>query len=139
MGITDPFVRLTARLKKKLKQTKTSAEHFGKIILIEVPFDPRSLDQDKLQEAVRRAALSSRTALAIILAKRDGNPQFRHHYSQSAVYNQNATTMRPELASFFDRFSKAEVTTDPILDSPYPRSWPDAQARAAALAKSVPD
>jgi hypothetical protein len=137
--VPDPFHRLTAKLKKKLKQTKTSAEHFGKIIFVEVPFDPQSLDQDRLREAVRAAALNSRSALAIILANREKNPQFRFHYSQSGTYNRNAAKMRPEVVGFFDRLSKAELNIDPVLGLPYPRPWSDAQVRARTISRPVPD
>ena len=37
-GEPDPYGRLSTKLKKKLKQTKTTAEHFGKIVFVEVPF-----------------------------------------------------------------------------------------------------
>ena len=129
-GEPDPYGRLTTKLKKKLKQTKTSAEHFGKIVFVEVPFDLRAVDEGRLAAAVREAAVNSRSALAIVLAHREGNPNFRHHYSQSGTYNATAATIRPEIAELFERVSKAELTVDPILGTPYRRSWADAQARA---------
>jgi hypothetical protein len=126
----EPYERLTNKLKKKLKQTKTSAEHFGKIVFVEVLFDLRAVDEGRLAAAVREAALKSRSALAIILGHREGNPNFRHHYAQSGTYNETAAAIRPEVVQLFERLSKAELTLDPILATPYPRSWAEAQTRA---------
>ena len=136
---SDHYSRLTSKLKKKLKQTKTAAEHFGKIVLIEVPFDLRAVDTDKLKEAVRGAAVHSRTTLAIILANREPNPQIRYHYSQSGTFNQTAARIRPELVELFERIAKSEIAVDPILGSPYRRSWAEAQVHAARIAKPSPD
>lgn len=139
-GEPDSYKRLTAKLKKKLKQTKTSEEHFGKTVFIEVPFDLRAADEGRLGAAVREAALNSRSALAIVLAHREGNPNFRHHYAQSGTYNATAAMIRPEVAHLFERLSKAELRNDPILGTRYLRSWAEAQARAREQSlRSHPD
>jgi hypothetical protein len=139
-GEPDPYKRLSTKLKKKLKQTKTSEEHFGKAVFIEVPFDLRAADEGRLKAAVREAALHSRSTLAIVLAHREGNPNFRHHYAQSVTCNATAAMIRPEVAQLFERLSKAELTNDPILGTPYPRSWTEAQARAREQSlRSHPD
>ena len=135
----DAFTRLTAKLKKKLKQTKTSAEHFGKIVLIEVAFDLRDVNTGKLANAVREAAIHSRTALAIILANRERNPHIRYHYLQSGTYNETAAKIRPEIVQLFDRLATAEANVDPILESPYRRTWTDAEARARTIGEPTPD
>jgi hypothetical protein len=135
----DAFTRLTAKLKKKLKQTKTSTEHFGKIVLIEVAFDLRDVNTDKLTEAVREAAVHSRTALAIISANREPNPHFRHHYSQFGTYNETAAKIRPEIVHLFDRLATAEGNIDPILGSPYRRTWTAAETRARKVGSPAPD
>jgi len=135
----DNYARLTAKLKKKLKQMKASLEHFGKIALIEVPFDLRSVDDDKLGGAVREAALNSRTALAIILANREANPHFRHHYSQSGTYNKTAAAIRPEVVELFDGIAKTEMAVDPILGCAYRRTWTEAQSRVKEFPHVSPD
>ena len=136
----DYYDRLTAKLSKKLKQTKISTEHFGKIVLIDVTLDLRTADTVKLQDAVRRAAVRSGTTLAIqILARREPNPQMRYHYSLSITFNQTAARIKPEVVAHFDRVARGEVVLDPILGLPYRRTWPDAQLHAGDIAKSSPD
>src|SRR5207245_2758570 len=98
-----------------------------------------AVDTDKLKEAVRGAAVHSRTTLAIILANREPNPQIRYHYSQSGTFNQTAARIRPELVELFERIAKSEIAVDPILGSPYRRSWAEAQVHAARIAKPSPD
>jgi hypothetical protein len=136
---SDQYSRLEAKLKKKLKQTKITAEHFGKIALIEVPFDLRIADPDRLKEVVRSAATHSRATLAVILAKRESSPRFRHHYSMSIAFNQTAAKIRPDTAELFERVAQNELRTDPILGSLYHRSWAEAQLRAETIAKTNPD
>jgi hypothetical protein len=131
----DHYSRLTAKLKKKLKQTKTSAEHFGKIALIEVPFDLRTADSVKLEKAVHEAAVHSRTTLAIILAQREANPHFRHHYSLSVTGNAAAARMQPGIVELLNRMAQGEIAIDCILGLPYRRSWGEAEARAGKIAK----
>ena len=140
-GEVDQFTRLTTKLKKKLKQTKTTAEHFGKIIFVEVPFDLRSVDEAKVKKAVQNAAFNSKTALAIVLAHREGNPQIRNSYSQSGAYNKTAVKIRPDVAELFERIAKQEVEIDPILGLSYRRTWAEAFAHVRALAekKNRPD
>jgi len=46
-----------------------------KVVLLEVPFDLRSVNREQLRLAVRDAALNSSSALAIILPNREPNPQ----------------------------------------------------------------
>jgi hypothetical protein len=132
----DYYSRLTAKLKKKLKQTKISAQHFGKVVLVEVPFDLRTVDTGKLREAVREAAVHSRMTLAIILANREPNLHLRYHYSQSTTFNQTAAVLQPEVLELFNRIAQSEGTVDPILGSPYRRSWAEAQMHAAKIAKT---
>ncbi|MCU1308916.1 MAG: hypothetical protein JWO20_41 [Candidatus Angelobacter sp.] len=126
----DNYSRLTAKLKKKLKQTKISAEHFGKIVLVEVPFDLRSVDGEKLKSAVQAAASNSNSTLAIILANREPNPQIRFHYSQSGAFNHAAATMHPQFVELLNRMAQGEMTLDMLLGLPYRRSWADAAVHA---------
>lgn len=137
----DPYARLTAKLKKKLKQMKTTSEHFGKIVFVEVPFTLQIANSDELREAVRNAALSSRTALAIILAHRQTNPQIRHGYEQVANYNKTAVEIKPEIRELFERLSKQEAEVDPILGLPFRRTLDEAREflKNATRAKLAPD
>lgn len=132
----DHYSRLTAKLRKKLRQTKVSEKHMGKIVFIEVPFSLRAIDESKLKLAVRAAAVQSKTTLAIILANREPNPQTRFHYSQSGTFNETALrTGEPhivELVNFLNRNFQSELTLDPIAGEPYRRSW-------ARLRQSSPD
>ncbi len=133
------YDRLTAKLRKKLGQTKISKEHFGKIILVEVTFDLRIVQEELLREAVREAARHSGTTLAIILAKREQNPHMRYHYCFSFTFNQTGASIKPELVELFDRVGKNEVTLDPILFSAYSRTWEEAEVRARQIAKPIPE
>ncbi len=134
----DYYNRLTAKLSKKLKQTKTSTEHFGKIVLIEVAFDLRTVDTVKLKEAVRKAAVQSGTTLAIILAKREPNPHLRYHYCLSITFNQIAARIKPEVLEHFNRLAQREGALDPILNSPYRRTWAEAQLHAKKISTAGP-
>lgn len=133
------YDRLTAKLKKKLKQTKISNEHFGKIIFVEVTFDIRTVDEDRLKEAVRKAASQSGTTLAIILAKREPNPHMRYHYCLSLTFNQIGVTIKSEVVELFERLAKGEVTLDPILSSAYHRTWEEAQLHARQIERPIPE
>jgi hypothetical protein len=138
-GQPDYYKRLTEKLKKKLKQTKTSWGHFGKIVLIEVPFDFRNVDSDKLKEAVREAAIHSRATLGVILAHRESGPHFRFYYSESNTFNLRASLLKPEIVELFKLFGDSEILIDPILGSPYPRSWEEAQVRASKITQPIPE
>jgi hypothetical protein len=133
------YDRLTAKLNKKLKQTKILPEHFGKVVLIEVAFDLRTADTVKLKEAVRKAAVQSGTTLAIILAKREPSPHIRYHYCLSVMFNQTAARIRPEVVEHFNRVAQGEVALDPILKSPYRRTWAEAQLHARKIGKPSPE
>ena len=129
---SDHYNRLTTKLQKKLRQTRISDRHMGKIVFIEVPFSLRKIDDDKLKLAVHAAAIHSRTALSIVLADREANPQTRYHYSQSATFNQTALrTGKPEIVELVDFLNcafQSELTLDPILGLPYRRNWSEALA-----------
>jgi hypothetical protein len=133
----DYYDRLTAKLKKKLNQTKTSEGHFGKIILVEVSFDLRLVDGDRLRKAVREAVSNSRTTLAIVLAKREENPHMRYHYCLSTTFNQTGAKIKPDVVELFERAGKNEATLDPILCSPYTRTWDEAQVHARQITKPI--
>jgi len=133
---TDPYVRLETKLRKKLKQTKITEEHFGKIVIVEVPFDLRAVNEDRLAEAIRSAALRSRNALSIFLANRESTPQIRESYSYSAQCNATAAMIRPDVIELLNRFMGQELSTDPILGLPYQRTWDEAQANVKRLAES---
>jgi len=133
---TDPYTRLEAKLRKKLKQTKITEEHFGKIVIVEVPFDLRTVNEDRLAEAIRSAALRSRNALSIFLATRESTPQIRESYSYSARCNVTTAAIRPDVIELLNRFMGEELSTDPILGLPYLRTWDEAQAHVKRLAES---
>jgi hypothetical protein len=135
----NDFGRLTAKLKKKLNQTKTTAEHFGKVVFVELPFDLRASDPVKLRAAIREAATQSRTTLAVILARREQNPHFRYHYSQTTAFNRTAAIIHSEPIELFARASKGELAIDPILGAPYSRSWGDAREHAAKVTGPIPE
>lgn len=133
------YERLTNRLKKKLNQTKVSNEHFGKIIFIEVPFDLRTVDEDSLGEAVRKAARHSGTTLAIVLAKREPNPHMRYHYCLLITFNQTGAKIKPEVVELFDRLTRNESAIDPILNAAYYRNWDEALLHAKQIEKPIPE
>ncbi len=132
----DPYVRLETKLRKKLKQTKITEEHFGKIVIVEVPFDLRTVNGGRLAEAIRSAALRSRNALSIFLANRESTPQMRESYSYSAQCNATAAMIRPDVIELLNRFMGQELSTDPILGLPYQRTWDEAQAHVKRLVES---
>jgi hypothetical protein len=107
--------------------------------LVEVTFDLRTVHEERLREAVRKAASHSGTTLAIILAKREQNPHMRYHYCFSFTFNQTGASIKPEVVELFERVRKNEVTLDPILFSAYPRTWDEAQVRARQIAKPIPE
>jgi hypothetical protein len=131
--LSDHYSRLTTKLLKKLQQTRIRESHLGKIVFMNVPFSLRTTDTEKLKGAVR--ATQSRAALAIVLADREQNPQYRYHYSQSATFDQEALhSGRPEileLVDLLDRAFQSELTMDPITGERYRRNWAEAQARQA--------
>jgi len=135
----DYYGRLIAKLKKKLKQTKISPDHFGKIALIEVPFDLRTADPNNLQAAVHEAAVHSSRTFAVILANREPNPHIRYHYSMSVTGNQNAAILQPSLVELLKRSSQAEAAVDPLLGLPYRRSWAEAEEHSRKVAGPKPD
>jgi hypothetical protein len=135
----DYYGRLTAKLRKKLKQTKISTEHFGKIVLIEVPFDLRAVDPNSLRAAVHDAAVNSSKTFAVILANREPNPHIRYHYSMSVTGNENGALLQPSLVALLKRASEGEVTVDPVLGVPYRRSWGDAGEHSRKIARPEPD
>jgi hypothetical protein len=135
----DHYNRIRAKLKKKLKQTKVSTEHFGKVVLIEVPFDLRVVDAKKLQAAVHDAAVHSSKTFAVILANREANPHIRYHYSLSVMGNQTAAKLQPSLVGLLERTSQGEIIVDPIVGSPYRRSWTEAQEHSRKIAEPKPD
>lgn len=132
---TDHYDRLTRKLKKKLHQTKILPEHFGKVALIEVTFDLHTANPEKIKAAVRRAAVQSRTTLAVILANRQQNPHFRYHYVLAITANQTAVTIQPQVGDLLQRAAQGDAAFDPILGSPYYRSWSEAQEHARKIAK----
>jgi hypothetical protein len=138
---TDHYARLNAKLRKKLKQTKISDHHLGKIVLIEVPFNLRTIDERKLKHAVHDAAKHSKRALAVILANREGNPQMRNHYSQSGTFNETALRAgQAEIVAAVDLLNRTfqnELRLDPILEVPYRRDWAAAQARATRISERI--
>jgi hypothetical protein len=93
---------------------------------------------DRLRECVREAATHSKTTLAIVLAKREANPHMRYHYCLSTTFNQTGAMIKPEVVELFERVGKNEATLDPILCSPYPRTWDQAQVHARQIAKPIP-
>ena len=135
----DYYKRLTTKLKKKLKQTKIAVGHVGKVVFIEVPFDLRTAHADRLRAAVHDAAVHSSATIAVVLANREPNPHFRHHYSELVTANQAAAKVLPDLIEVFNRAAQRETSVDPILGSPYHRSWAEAQEHARKIGKANPD
>jgi hypothetical protein len=128
----DYYHRITTKLKKKLKQTKVSGGQFGKVVLIEVPFDLRN-DVERLEAAVDEAAVHSRTTCAVILANREPNPHLRYQYSQFVMANRAAVKIQPDLLELLNRMAQNEIALDPILRLPYRRSWAEAKARSKII------
>jgi hypothetical protein len=132
----DFYGRLSNKLRKKLNQTKVGTGGYGKLVFIEVPSDLRSADKAKLKGAIDEAVKHSTTTLGVVLAHREGNPHYRHHYSLLASLNTTAFVLKPELLSIFDRFRSSVVRTDPITGLPYQSSWEEALERVQASRKS---
>jgi hypothetical protein len=133
----DFYGRLANKLRKKLNQTKVKAGDYGKLVFIEVPADLRSADQTKLKDAITEAARQSKTTLGVVLAHREPNPHYRHHYSILGSLNAAALAQKPELVSLFDRFRYGDTRIDLITGYPYQSSWEEALERARASRKSV--
>jgi hypothetical protein len=133
---TDPYARLETKLRKKLKQTKITEEHFGKIVIVEVPFNLRTVNENRLAGAIRSAALRSTNALSIFLANRESTPQMRESYSYYAHCNAVAAVIRPDVIEFLNRLVNQELSTDPILGLPYQRTWDEAKVHVRRLAES---
>jgi hypothetical protein len=133
----DFYGRLTNKLKKKLSQTKVKAGNYGKLVFIEVPSDLRAASPAKLKDAIAEAARSSRTTLGVVLANREPNPHYRHHYSIFGSQNALAFAQKPELVSLFDRFRYGDLRTDIVTGYPYQSSWEEALERVRANRKSV--
>jgi hypothetical protein len=128
----DPYSRLTNKLKKKLRQTKVEATNYGRLLFIEVPFNLRLADETKLSQAITEAIKHSRNTLGVILANREGNPHYRHHYSLHGSLNRVGFALKPELISLFERFQLSDTRTDLITGLPYQNSWPEVLDRAKA-------
>jgi hypothetical protein len=121
----DEYHRLANKLRKKLKQTKVNTANYGKLLFIEVPFNLRLVDKAKLNRAISEAVKHSRTTLGVVLANREANPHYRHHYSLYGSLNTIAFALKPEMISIFDRFGSTDTQTDPITGFPYHSSWQD--------------
>jgi len=131
----DYYDRLTNKLRKKLKQTKVEPGNYGKLVFIEVPFDLRLADEAKLSRAVAEAVKHSHTTLGVVLAHREANPHYRHHYSLHGSLNKVAFALRSELISIFERFQFSDTLTDPVTGFPYQSSWQEAFSRVHASRK----
>lgn len=128
----DEYDRLATKLRKKLKQTKVGATDYGKLIFIEVPFDLRLADGAKISQAIAKAVGHSRSTVGVVLANREANPHYRHHYSLHGSLSSIAFALKPELTSLFDRFRFGDTRTDPITGFPYQNSWQEALSRVEA-------
>lgn len=128
----DYYHRLTNKLSKKLKQTKVDAGNYGKLVFIEVPFDLRLADETKLTRAITEAVKHSRTTLGVVLAHREANPYYRHHYSLRGSLNTDAFAQKPDLVLIFERFRLGDTRIDPITGLPYQISWQEAFSRVQA-------
>ena len=115
-----------------MKQTKAQVGEYGKLIFIQVPFDLRAVDQGRLEHSITEAVGQSRTTIGIILAHREANPHYRHHYSLSVFLNKTAFAINSELALLFERFRTIDTRTDPITGLAYRLSWEEARARTQA-------
>jgi hypothetical protein len=133
----DYYDRLTKKLKKKLNQTKIKPGTYGKLVLIEVPFDLRLADGAKLDQAIAEAAKHSQNTLGVVLANREGNPHYRYHYSLHTSLNATAFAHKPELFSLFRRFRLSDTLTDPVTGFPYQRTWEEALSRAPSGSRDM--
>ena len=129
----DPYTRLETKLRKKLKQTKIKQEHFGKIVMIDVPFDLQAVNENALAGAIRSAALHSKNALSIFLAQRQQTAQIRYGYGYFVRSNAIAVTLRSDVNELLKRIANQELLIDPILGAPYQRTWDEAEAHAERL------
>jgi hypothetical protein len=120
---------------EKLNQTKAEPDNYGKLVFIEVPFDLRLADMAKLNRAIAEAAKRSRTTLGVVLAHREANPHYRHHYSLHGSLNLIAFALKSELISIFERFQYSDTRTDLLTGFPYQSSWQEALSRAEAARK----
>jgi hypothetical protein len=132
----DFYGRLTSKLKKKLNQTKIEVGNYGKLVFIEVPSDLRLAAEAKLKGAITEAARHPKTTLGVVLAHREPNSHYRHHYSIFGSLNAVAFALKPELVSIFDRFRFGDTRTDLVTGFPYQSSWEEALSRVRASRKS---
>ena len=128
----DFYSRLSNKLRKKLGQTKIKAGTYGKLVFIEVPADLRLADKAKLEKTIADVAKHSKTTLGVVLANREANPHYRHHYSLLGSLNRIGFALKPELISIFDRFTISDSRIDPLTRLSYQSSWEEARSRVRA-------
>ena len=87
----DPYTRLRDKLKSKVAQTKTSVmEKTAKFVWIDSPYDPRTLDHNRLRDEAIEAMRRSSHTLGAVYTHREGTPHFRHQYSLFGIPNPKA-------------------------------------------------
>jgi len=127
----DPYARLSAKIKRKVSQTKIStADKTAKFLWIDSPYDLRSFDHDALQKDAVEAMRSSRHTLGVMITYRDGNPHFRHNCSLFGIFNRNGIPDFPKFIASLDVLRQNEISIDPITGWKYHRTWEEAAARS---------
>jgi hypothetical protein len=83
-----------------------------------------------LQRLAVQEMSRSRHTLGVAITHREGNPDFRHHYSVLGVLNQNGLPDFPDFARTLESLREKEISTDPITGWRYQRTWEEAQIRS---------
>jgi hypothetical protein len=127
---TDQYDRLIDRIRKKISQIKLLPGFAGRIVLAEWPFDPRGVDLDRIDLEMSQLLRRSEHTFALILARREANPHYRHHYSTFCVENRKRLSFVPNLQQTLHIFLAYDTIFDPVTNEPYQRSWADARRKA---------
>lgn len=134
----DPYRRVAQKIRKKIVQTKSASGPVSKIIFIECPFALREANQDRLRKTVLESVQCTRHTAAVILANREGNPHYRHHYSLFTNLNMWAVQDVPALGQVLSAFQQWDSTYDLLLLRKHPRTWQDAFQRVEEHRKADP-
>lgn len=130
----QPYRRVIQKIQKKIKQTKLPSNFVGKIVLVETPFPLRESNLERLREGILKVVRNSNRTAAVVLANREPNPHFRHHYSMMVEANRQAITEIPALGHVLRAFQTYDLFFDLILNQRYTSSWAEAQKRALEFA-----
>lgn len=125
----DQYDRIVGRIRRKISQTKIPPSFGGRIVFLEWPFDLRGADLQRLDDEMLQQLKRSEHTIAVVLARREANPHYRHHYSAYHFADAQRLSSTPVPASVFRSFSKYDTIFDPVLNEPYQFSWEAAREK----------